>query len=359
LVELLVVIAIIGMLIALLLPAIQAAREAARKMQCQSHIKQIGLACHNHHNAQDRLPPMRGGDPEGYEKTLKTWDMSTSDRCGVRFHLLPYIEQQALFEVGHQQTDIGVFVNLSVTDSPVFRCPSDGGSNGTVNYYFFISDRIHYPQLKNTSYKSYDLASGCFLNGRWYADSGTDGGYTDKKPGFRGIGLEAITDGTSNTMGISEGVRQQTLRGFGACCYGGAPNVAYPAGVVPVFNKTTKEYIAACKDWGRLDRGSRMFDGALKFSAVMAAAPPNSVLYATGSDDAMNTGQFLLSPTSYHSGGVMIGLMDGSVRLITDSIDVGNQSAGYNDYPVQNSNPSPYGIWGGMVTKAGGESVSP
>jgi len=83
LVELLVVIAIIGMLIALLLPAVQAAREAARRMQCSNHLRQLGLAVHNYHDTHNALPP----------GILAEW-------CTALFPLLyPYIEQQAIYDL--------------------------------------------------------------------------------------------------------------------------------------------------------------------------------------------------------------------------------------------------------------------
>jgi prepilin-type N-terminal cleavage/methylation domain-containing protein len=86
LVELLVVIAIIGVLVALLLPAVQAARESARRTQCQNHQKQLVLALHNFHDIYQKFPPLRGGRNDG------------SNRCGDMFGLvfaLPYIEQGA------------------------------------------------------------------------------------------------------------------------------------------------------------------------------------------------------------------------------------------------------------------------
>ena len=125
LVELLVVIAIIGMLVALLLPAVQAAREAARRMQCANHMKQIGLAVHNFHDRAKALPPSNFFD---------------SARVTVWGFLYPSIEQTALYEIINQSynDDWGPFVTFngwwrdhtneeqrrSFGSVPVYLCPS-------------------------------------------------------------------------------------------------------------------------------------------------------------------------------------------------------------------------------------------
>ena len=97
LVELLVVIAIIGVLVALLLPAVQAAREAARRMQCQNHLKQIGLAFHNHHDTFNHLPTGGWGwdyvgDPDG--------GFAENQPGGWTYNILPFIEQKNLRDIG-------------------------------------------------------------------------------------------------------------------------------------------------------------------------------------------------------------------------------------------------------------------
>src|SRR5688572_23681201 len=89
LVELLVVIAIIGALVALLLPAVQSAREAARRMKCQNQLKQIGLALHNYHDVFSGMPP-------GGMATAST--AAANDGMGFHVFLLPYVEQTALFQ---------------------------------------------------------------------------------------------------------------------------------------------------------------------------------------------------------------------------------------------------------------------
>lgn len=135
LVELLVVIAIIGVLIALLLPAVQAAREAARRMQCTSHLKQIGLAVHNFHDVQNGLPPC------GIEL----------DKAGFWLLIYPYIEQQSLYDHvvqrgfdkafnsswwGNSATSTGALastleeaeaIRKGFASVPIYRCPSRRG----------------------------------------------------------------------------------------------------------------------------------------------------------------------------------------------------------------------------------------
>jgi prepilin-type N-terminal cleavage/methylation domain-containing protein len=116
LVELLVVIAVIGILIALLLPAIQAAREAARRTQCANHLRQMGLAFHNHLSAQDRFPS--GGhhwyDPPTYVNDRPVF--GADQKAGWGFQVLPYLEGQTVVDQG----PVAVVANAD----PTFFCPS-------------------------------------------------------------------------------------------------------------------------------------------------------------------------------------------------------------------------------------------
>ncbi len=117
LVELLVVIAIIGILVGLLLPAVQAAREASRRMQCSNNLKQIGLGLHNYHGSYNSLPFAWGG----------TRPPSNSPGYSALSQILPYIEQTAL----HEQIDFArpltdAFNTAArLTEVETFRCPSD------------------------------------------------------------------------------------------------------------------------------------------------------------------------------------------------------------------------------------------
>jgi prepilin-type N-terminal cleavage/methylation domain-containing protein/prepilin-type processing-associated H-X9-DG protein len=342
LVELLVVIAIIGVLIALLLPAVQAAREAARRMQCTNQLKQIEVALHNHHDTRDAFPALRFGDP----KNATSLPSAGQNRLNVRFALLPFLENTALYDAGLNSTygSYDPAGEVWLTTINAYLCPSDGGSlispiqssdtAGAVNYYFFVCDRTQYPILSG-SYTKYEQCSGVF-------------------PNMQPVSIAAITDGTSNTMGVSEGVRASALRSFGAIV---TSSIVVPANMTPLFDRSTNEYVSTTGVFsGQPGRGYHAWDGTLLYSAIMAVTPPNSVLIATGTTH-MGSSQYMLSPTSFHSGGVNTAFMDGSVRFISNTIDVGNQSAGYNGYPNY-GNPSPYGVWGALVTKAGGESVS-
>ncbi|NLF71861.1 MAG: DUF1559 domain-containing protein [Candidatus Anammoximicrobium sp.] len=112
LVELLVVIAIIGVLVSLLLPAVQSARESARRTQCTNNLKQIGVACHNHHDTFQYLPGAGANGPHldvGYATERTGWSWS--------FHLTPFMEQNAVFD----EQDANV---IAATVIPSYYCPT-------------------------------------------------------------------------------------------------------------------------------------------------------------------------------------------------------------------------------------------
>ncbi|MBA2113131.1 DUF1559 family PulG-like putative transporter [Bremerella alba] len=341
LVELLVVIAIIGVLIALLLPAVQQAREAARRMQCSNNTKQIGMALHLYHDAYSAFPALRAGNPRGAAS------YAGNNRLNLRFAILPYMEQNAIYDQG-MESAVGSYSNTDpiwTSTVDTFLCPSNAGpelcpvlpsgTTGLADYYFFIGDRP-YRSYPGGTYTNGSQNSGVFLNDAW-------------------VRMADITDGTSNTMGISEGVRAQGPRKFGAIVLKPGSTSWSPVSLVPLFNKTTNEYVSTASSFSGISRGYRAWDGAVLFTAVTAATPPNSVLVADGT--AHTGSQYLLSPTSFHPGGVMVGMMDGSVQFIPDTIDTGNQAGSYRGYPDTGS-ASSFGVWGALSTKSAGEVAS-
>lgn len=207
LVELLVVIAIIGILVSLLLPAVQQARESARRMQCQSHIRQLGLAVHTFHDTHGTLPTNQYGDYDaasafgGYSQTSKSWSFLSK--------LLPYLEGQNLVTAGNIPDSTLEGSSALKQSVPLFLCPSDEAtSRKTAN------EVSHYMKsgvpVGLTNYKGVMGSNLC--QGPWYS-AGSRG---DCECWWRGDGmfypmnwqspasLSIVTDGTSNTLMIGE-----------------------------------------------------------------------------------------------------------------------------------------------------------
>ena len=130
LVELLVVIAIIGILVGLLLPAVQQAREAARRIQCSNHLRQLGLGLHNYHATHQCFPPSYLADTKHASRDPQTYDGPSGFAWGAL--LLPQIEQQPLYEKFDFRQPCWVAANAqpALTPLKVFTCPSSTGKPG-------------------------------------------------------------------------------------------------------------------------------------------------------------------------------------------------------------------------------------
>src|SRR5690349_5717513 len=124
LIELLVVIAIIGILIGLLLPAVQKVREAASRLTCTNNLKQIGLALHNYHDSNNVFPP---GYVDGNANPDSTPDNDVGPGWGWASFTLPYLEQGNLYKQINFSQPVGTGVNAQVSLQPltIFQCPSD------------------------------------------------------------------------------------------------------------------------------------------------------------------------------------------------------------------------------------------
>jgi prepilin-type N-terminal cleavage/methylation domain-containing protein/prepilin-type processing-associated H-X9-DG protein len=204
LIELLVVIAIIAVLIGLLLPAVQKVRDAAQRTQCQNHLKQIGLACHNFHDAHGTLPPARVDDGA-------TWAI----------FILPYVEQDAVHKaydyykpwpdqprVDALRAAMSIYV-CPARRSPMLSTEGDSGSgiSGWLPYApnDFVKGRPHVPGYVS-DYANVISHENTTAN-PWNACNGTPSGVlvTVCNPGERShTTLESIKDGTSNALMIGE-----------------------------------------------------------------------------------------------------------------------------------------------------------
>lgn len=364
LVELLVVIAIIGVLIALLLPAVQAAREAARRTQCTNNLKQIGLGLHNYHDTHKTLPAGSVGPrTDGTDGSNPAYNALSS-----LTKILPFIEQQQLGEkVESQAKSYRVWIttlydgesNAFCQQVGVYLCPSDG-SKKTGDRVFGLSN--------------YLASAGDCPATRYYGY--TTGGVTYGPASFRGIFTPAdykgsqsafwrtllgVTDGTSNTIAFSErnacledskllklalaSVENSELDHGDpdgdtaeACALLRSGN-EYSSGatVVPV----SQTYVA-----------KRYADGRGFCGYFNTILPPNapSCINSNGS----NTGRPIMSASSNHPGGVNGLLADGAVRFISETVDCGNVTTSKFKYQGK----SEFGVWGSAGTAEGAESQS-
>lgn len=275
LVELLVVIAIIGVLVALLLPAVQQAREAARRMQCTNNMKQLGLSLHNYHDTFNALPPAylyRGGNGKA--------------NYGWAVNILPYIEQASLYDaLDPGRIPLYERYKASATDAdkallqtPIdaYRCPSDvtGKLNNKMKFgsteHFQIATSNYVCNLGTTATSKLVESNGVFYGNSF-------------------LGLKDLIDGTSNTLFIGErdgGPSKVASSNFGAAVWAGVGQ-----------NSSI--------GWQAVGRTAMRGGFTVNFDYAFAGAPQN-----------MGKGM-----SSLHPGGMNILLCDASVRFLPETAD--------------------------------------
>ena len=228
LVELLVVIAIIGILVALLLPAIQAAREAARRTQCNNNLKQLGVALHNYHDIYKQFPIGSRNQDAANTPTGNVWDAGWHRKGTPLVKLLPYVEQQPMYDALNTIADVDaqLFLQNSNPDMtpvgafpftgsngvrpqmPAYRCPSDpyvNVNNPPTNYAMNIGAQA----MPNQGGACNLYPGNIFGNGATgHGSANTPIGVNSISGVFSrydyGAKMAEITDGTSNTIAIGE-----------------------------------------------------------------------------------------------------------------------------------------------------------
>lgn len=320
LVELLVVIAIIGILVGLLLPAVQAAREAARRMSCSNNLKQIGLALHNYHDTFRKFPPAGV-----YRKGASTGSWS------IQARILPQLEQANLQQLIDWRFDYSVQAAVCRTRIPTYLCPSEP------------KDQIRLdPKPSDPNFSHYPLNYGGNM-GEWFVFNPLNGAVGTGVFAPNGnTNFASIADGTSNTIAFSE-VKAWTpyVRD------GGNPNT------LNVASPAKPSEIVRLSGSFKVDSGhTEWVDARVHQSGFTTTFAPNTLVSYLNSgktyDIDFNSSREGFSTTgityaavtsrSHHTSGVNANFADGSVRFISQSIELST--------------------WRSLGSRAGGEVVS-
>jgi prepilin-type N-terminal cleavage/methylation domain-containing protein len=364
LVELLVVIAIIGILVALLLPAIQAAREAGRRASCSNNLKQLGLSLQNHHDIYQRFPP---GGAQDQKPNFGLWDPTTAlvqpaggQSWGSSWlvYILPYMENNALYESmlrtggsGYLPNNIAAANNITIAS---FSCPSSPFQTNSTKWSRNPVDPTNATAAPSTTKIMATTYAG--ISGFYQDLSVTNPAihqipnyeerrmtfWTPVQMGGSGVlfpnsrvGINDIQDGTTNVMSIGEDgdwmyyfsngrwVRADWRSNAANGWIAGArvDALANAGGKFPVdstpdgnLNKTYGNNGSAAD----LISHSMITIGKYKinFKRNQAITSDNFATFGVGSTSATNA-----PLRSAHPGGIQIALCDGSNRFITDNVD--------------------------------------
>lgn len=326
LVELLVVIAIIGILIGMLLPAVQSVREAARRTACMNNVRQMALSLHNYESSRGHFPPSYELDAGGTATGNGSWS--------VHAQLLPYCEQANAYSVidfDSAWSDGGnAATGVPTMRVQMYMCPSE------------INDTV---RLKNNAAFVYPQNYG-FNFGSWLV--------FDPETGRRGDGMfyvngkvrfGQIQDGTSNTLCVAE------VKAFTPYIR----NTQDPGPVPPTDPTAFTGYTGELKLGAGLHQNTghtEWCDGRVHHSGFTTVFTPNTVVpYENGGanydidinsekegNSTTKSTYAAITSRSYHSGTVSVALMDGSTRSVSDSIELN--------------------VWRSLGTIAGGEIVT-
>jgi prepilin-type N-terminal cleavage/methylation domain-containing protein/prepilin-type processing-associated H-X9-DG protein len=289
LVELLVVIAIIGILVALLLPAVQAAREAGRRAQCSNHLKQLILGAHNYADVHKSLPPG-----------------ANHRRLSTHAFLLPFLEQANVNDLVNYNASYDDPANSAAlaTAIPIFNCPSDPQTSLPTGW-------------AGTSYRA-NQGSG-LLNGMPPTDPNDPNyGYPAPNGLFMRdnyVRLAAITDGLSNTAAFSEHGKGDFNNGAAS------PLDTFRPGTNPT---TADEAVAQCN---AIDPNDLSKQGVSDVGAPWLQGYHSTTLYFHVSGPNTRScmfppGRIATTAQSQHPGGVQVALADGSVRFVSQTVHI-------------------------------------
>lgn len=397
-VEVLVVVGVILIIVGLLLPAIQAAREAARRASCSNNFKQIGLAFHNYHSAFKQLPMACGGTGPSAND-----DLSNQLRLSPMVAIVPFVEASAMWDtianpyITGDMPPITVedemlmkdgnfrewLDELSTDDGPLtadngdhyfppmgpapwqarsyppwqagmlcYLCPSDATTRpdkhaAFCNYALCYGDAVHESGYRPQEFLDFRDRPADSFSQRGVFVSGTIVRFRD------------ITDGLSDTIMLAEiATFDGTRRSIGSV----AMNVTGLRDDPSLCLQTVadghykSEIALRMTPDGKASRGGNWADGAITWSGITTVLPPNSP--SCDSEEEFRL-EGVFSAASNHLGGCHVLMADGAVVYVTDSIDTRNLSkpSVYANSETPPDSESPYGLWGALGTKAASESL--
>lgn len=335
LVELLVVLAVVGLLTALLIPAVQSAREAARRAGCSSHLRQLGMAVHSYESVHTQFPAGRIANPR----------LATGRSVFVA--LLPFVEQARLFESFNLELDVTAGQNATSTlrRPGLYTCPSDAGAEFVADFGFQsrANDPLPYAGRVLTSYVAvfgaYPLEGQYqkqIVGGTSYVKSWDDGRgqLTGCLNDLQSVKVSDVTDGLSRTAIFTE-------RNLWAVNNGGKR-----------FRLPDREpYNGQPLGWIGLWVGT-----VWKETLVSLRLPPNAPL---NQEISLTVYEPSAVVGSDHPGGVNVLLADGGVRFVSDAIEswpatsVNTVLGDFDDLGFLVSPPPTNRIWQALATRAG------
>ncbi len=346
-------------MIGLLLPAVQSARESARRMSCSNNFRQVSLALHNYHAAYGHLPCGSGGTTGDDELT------SNCDRLAGLVGIQPFLERSARWEqisspypfesptfppMGPAPWRFDVYPPWQETIWTL-RCPSDPnpgvpGEAGLTNYAFCYGDSVHevgYEPGEPLPFRGHD------------ADPITQRGVFCKRIFRR---FDDITDGLSQTIAMTELATYLGKRDLAAVVINvgdlkNNPSLCLQTIQSPQPQRYRDDLSLRLIPGTTASRGGAWADGAITWSGVNTILPPNSPSCDTETDHLL---EGVFSAASRHRDGCHALLADGAVTFFTNSIDASDASQAtiYTGGPHGDNVRSPFGIWGELGTRASG-----
>jgi len=326
LIELVVVIAVVGILLALLVPAVQMARESVRRAQCASNLKQIGIALHAYHDTHGVLPFGVGADRDKIVSTIGALD---DRRYSAHSQLLPFLEQAAVYEsIDFRVAPFYPYDNAAMGQQEVYAAPEALVVNGAaavvpIASFLCPSDfsRLESPWGPN----SYRACNGSSWSGR-----GGNGMFGQNSR----ISFAQVLDGLSHTAMFSERVK-------GSWTHARFDRLGDLADLAGVW--TEDSFRRACAELTEAsvqsyvqnaDGGQTWLEGNMNWTRYNHLLPPNRIACKNG----LTWDGVAMPASSRHPRGVNLLLGDGAVRFVSDSVD--------------------QAVWAAMGTIAGSESVT-